>query len=100
MTRCLIFERLRGGPASVGEIAADIPVSRPAVSQHLKVLKKASLVCDWGMGTRRMYQVDERGLGELRTWLGRFPGEARSAAKAGEKRRARPRRVKRSQRGL
>jgi DNA-binding transcriptional ArsR family regulator len=90
LTRCLIFERLRGGPASVGQIAAGIPVSRPAVSQHLKALKKAGLVCDWVMGARHMYQVDERGLGELRAWLDRFPGEAQSATKAKGKRRARP----------
>jgi len=93
-TRCLIFERLRGGPASVGGIAADIPVSRPAVSQHLDVLKKAGLVTDWMICRMHMYQVDERGLAELRSWLAQFPGDTSSAAKEVEKRRARRLRAK------
>src|SRR5574341_473224 len=71
-TRCLIFECLRGGPITVGEIARKIPVTRPAVSQHLKVLKEAGLVDDWVSGVRHFYQVDERGLEEIRAWLGLF----------------------------
>jgi len=99
LTRCLIFERLRGGPASVGTIAADIPVSRPAVSQHLDILKKAGLVTDWMMGRRHMYQVDERGLAELRSWLARFPAHTSSVAKEEEKRHTQRRRTKRARRG-
>ena len=71
-TRRAVFERLRGGPASVGEIAAGMPVSRPAVSQHLKVLKEAGLVSDRAEGTRRVYQIDTGGLTELRDWLSEF----------------------------
>ena len=62
---------------TVGEIAKKLPVTRPAVSQHLEVLKKAGLVDDWISGTRHFYQLDERGLGELRAWLS--PGSTGSA---------------------
>ena len=62
-TRRTVLERLRDGPKSVGEIANDLPVSRPAVSQHLKVLKDAGLVNDRSEGTRRIYQIDPKGLG-------------------------------------
>jgi len=68
-TRNAIFERLADGPKSVGEIAAGLPVTRPAVSQHLKVLKEAELVSDEAQGTRRVYRIDPAGLGALRRWL-------------------------------
>jgi DNA-binding transcriptional ArsR family regulator len=67
-TRRRVFERLRGGPQSVGVLAAGLPVSRPAVSQHLKALKDAGLVKDRSEGTRRVYSIDPDGLGELRRW--------------------------------
>lgn len=71
-TRRAIVERLAHGPLAVGELARDLPVSRPAVSQHLKVLKTARLVCDRPAGTRRVYQLDPTGLAALRTDLDRF----------------------------
>jgi DNA-binding transcriptional ArsR family regulator len=80
-TRRAVFERLRNGPRAVGEIARGLPVSRPAVSQHLKVLKEAGLVTDESQGTRRVYQIDPKGLGQMRAWLDRFWTEALSAFK-------------------
>lgn len=71
-TRRTIFERLRRGPCAVGEIAAELPVSRPAVSQHLRVLKEAGLVVDEPVGRRRLYRVDVAGLDGLRTWVEGF----------------------------
>jgi DNA-binding transcriptional ArsR family regulator len=71
-TRRTIVERLARGPAAVGELARDLPVSRPAVSQHLKVLKCAGLVRDRAAGTRRVYQLDPTGLEALRADLDRF----------------------------
>jgi len=71
-TRRKVFERLRSGPLSVGELARGMPVSRPAVSQHLAVLKQAGLVTDKPVGTRRVYAIDPRGLGPLRAWLDQF----------------------------
>jgi len=68
-TRRAIFERLAQGPAAVGELAANLPVTRPAVSQHLKVLKAAGLVSDSADGTRRIYRLDPRGIGAMRDWL-------------------------------
>ncbi|HTV97323.1 MAG TPA: metalloregulator ArsR/SmtB family transcription factor [Steroidobacteraceae bacterium] len=68
-TRRAVFETLRAGPAAVGAIAARLPVSRPAVSQHLKALKLAGLVLDRPDGARRVYYIDPHGLGELRRWL-------------------------------
>jgi len=68
-TRRSILERLADGPRSVGEIARDLPVTRPAVSQHLKVLKSAGLVRDEAVGTRRIYRIDPAGLGPIRAWL-------------------------------
>jgi DNA-binding transcriptional ArsR family regulator len=68
-TRRHVFEQLRRGPTSVGKIAAEMPVSRPAVSQHLAVLKKAGLVSDRAEGTRRVYYIDPHGLAAIRTWL-------------------------------
>jgi DNA-binding transcriptional ArsR family regulator len=80
-TRRAVFERLRGGPASVGVISADLPVSRPAVSQHLKTLKQAGLVIDRAEGTRRVYCIDPDGLGDLRRWLDQFWTDALQAFK-------------------
>src|ERR1700677_3801459 len=71
-TRRLVLERLAEGPRAVGEIAAGLPVSRPAVSQHLKVLKEAGLVSDHPDGARRIYAIDPNGLGALRAWLDQF----------------------------
>ena len=71
-TRRAIFERLQSGPPAVGELARELPVSRPAVSQHLKVLKAAGLVRDRAQGTRRLYQVDPAGLAALRSYLETF----------------------------
>lgn len=71
-TRRLILERLRGGPRAVGELAAELPVSRPAVSQHLRVLKEAGLVTERRNGTRRLYRVDTDGLADVRDYLDSF----------------------------
>jgi DNA-binding transcriptional ArsR family regulator/uncharacterized protein YndB with AHSA1/START domain len=71
-TRRAIFERLQSGPRAVGELARELPVSRPAVSQHLKVLKDAGLVRDQADGTRRLYQIDPAGLAALRSYLETF----------------------------
>ena len=71
-TRRAIFEQLRAGPKAVGELAADLPVSRPAVSQHLKVLKTAGLVSDRREGTRHFFNVEPDGLIELRQYLDSF----------------------------
>jgi DNA-binding transcriptional ArsR family regulator len=68
-TRRGIFESLASGPAPVGAIAARLPISRPAVSQHLRVLKAAGLVVDRPSGARRLYEIDPRGIRELRGWL-------------------------------
>ena len=80
-TRRAIFERLAGRPRSVGELAAELPVSRPAVSQHLKVLKEAGLVSDRAEGTRRLYRVDPGGVGAMRDYLDRFWDQALAAFK-------------------
>jgi DNA-binding transcriptional ArsR family regulator len=71
-TRRAIFERLAARPQAVGELAQELPVSRPAVSQHLKVLKGAGLVVDRPVGARRVYRLDPDGLGVLRAQLERF----------------------------
>jgi DNA-binding transcriptional ArsR family regulator len=71
-TRRAVLERLRDGPKPVGQIARGLPVTRPAVSQHLKVLKEAGLVDDRSEGTRRIYQIDPKGLGAMRAWLDQF----------------------------
>src|SRR6201982_631007 len=71
-TRRAVLERLRNGPKPVGEIARGLPVTRPAVSQHLKVLKEAGLVDDRSEGTRRIYHIDPKGLGAMRAWLDQF----------------------------
>lgn len=81
-TRRRVFERLKSGPKAVGAIARGLPVSRPAVSQHLKVLKKAGLVADRPEGTRRVYYIDPHGLGALRAWLNQFWDQALAAFQA------------------
>jgi DNA-binding transcriptional ArsR family regulator len=80
-TRRSIFELVAARPRAVAEIARELPVSRPAVSQHLKVLKGARLVVDHAEGTRRIYRVDPAGLRELRTQLDRFWNEALASFK-------------------
>ena len=75
-TRRAIFERLAEHPWAVGELAGELPISRPAVSQHLKVLKEAGLVVDRPAGNRRIYQLDPDGLGALRADLDRFWNQA------------------------
>lgn len=81
-TRRLVFDRLRAGPLSVAALSDGLPVSRPAVSQHLKVLKEAGLVADEAMGTRRVYRIDRDGLAGLRAWLDRFWDDALDAYQA------------------
>src|ERR671931_2928549 len=81
-TRRTVLEQLRGGPLAVGEIAQGLPVSRPAVSQHLRVLKEAGLVTERQNGTRRLYRVDPDGLAELREYLEEFWQEALESFKA------------------
>ena len=81
-TRRTVLERLRPGPRAVGEIARGLSVSRPAVSQHLKVLKDAGLVADHAEGARRVYRIDPQGLVQLRGWLDQFWGGALDAFKA------------------
>ena len=104
-TRREIFERLSERPRAVGELARLLPVSRPAVSQHLSVLKEAGLVAERAEGTRRIYRIDPEGLGPLRAWLDRFWDDAllrfaaevekshghRHSSKPGPKKRRRPR---------
>ena|SRR5215475_9121909 len=87
-TRRLIFKRLRSGARSVGAIAEGMDVSRPAVSQHLRVLKAARLVTDRAEGTRRLYAVDPRGIKALRSWLDGFWDDALSAFKDAAEREA------------
>jgi DNA-binding transcriptional ArsR family regulator len=71
-TRRAIFERLARSPGAVGEVARELPVSRPAVSQHLKVLKSAGLVTDRALGTRRVYSVDPAGIAAIRDYFEQF----------------------------
>jgi DNA-binding transcriptional ArsR family regulator len=87
-TRRSVLKRLRGGARSVGEIAEGMDVSRPAVSQHLKILKAARLVTDRAEGTRRLYAVDTRGIEALRKWLEGFWDEALTAFKEMAERQA------------
>jgi DNA-binding transcriptional ArsR family regulator len=75
-TRRSIFERLRRGPQAVGELARELPVSRPAVSQHLRVLKEAGLVTEERNGTRRIYGVDAQSVAELRDYFDSFWSDA------------------------
>jgi DNA-binding transcriptional ArsR family regulator len=81
-TRRAVLEELREGPRAVGEIAARLPVSRPAVSQHLRVLKDAGLVRDRAEGTRRVYSLNGDGLAELREYVNGFWDEALAAYEA------------------
>ncbi len=87
-TRRAIFERLAEGPLAVVELAEGFPVSRPAVSQHLRVLKEAGLVVDRQVGARRLYQLNPDGLGALRTYLNRFWDQALAAFAAAAERKA------------
>lgn len=90
-TRRAVLKPLRGGPRSVREIADGMEVSRPAVSQHLRVLKAARLVTDRAEGTRRLYAVDPWGIEALRSWLDGFWDEALDASKKAAERAARGR---------
>jgi len=81
-TRRRVFERLRSGPKSVAILARGLPVSRPAVSQHLKALKEAGLVIDRSEGARRVYHIDPDGLGELRRWIDQFWDDALESFKS------------------
>jgi DNA-binding transcriptional ArsR family regulator len=85
-TRAMIMEGLAVRPMAVGELAAGLPVTRPAVSQHLKVLKEAQLVRDEAQGTRRIYSIDPAGLGALRAWLDRFWDQSLAAYAAAAER--------------
>ena len=78
-TRRDIFERVADKPRPVGDIARGLPVSRPAVSQHLKVLKEAGLVREVAEGTRRIYHIDPRGVGAMRGWLDKHWRDALAA---------------------
>jgi DNA-binding transcriptional ArsR family regulator len=80
-TRRAILDRLLRGPASVGKLAADFPVSRPAISQHLKILKDANLVVDRSEGTRRVYQIHPPGFHSLREYFDQFWSHALNAFK-------------------
>ena len=81
-TRRAVFELLAEGPTPVGRLAELLPVSRPAVSQHLRVLKDAGLVRDVAVGTRRLYQLDPEGIAAVRAYLDRFWGRALADFKA------------------
>jgi DNA-binding transcriptional ArsR family regulator len=87
-TRRAIFERLAERPRAVGELAVELPVSRPAVSQHLKVLKEAGLVVDQPIGTRRIYRLDPDGVRDLRAYLDHFWDQALAGFKAAVEQRA------------
>jgi DNA-binding transcriptional ArsR family regulator len=81
-TRRRVFELLRDGPRSVGELASELPVSRPAVSQHLRVLEGAGLVTHRRRGTRHLYELDTAGVSALRDWVDGFWSEALARFKA------------------
>ena len=89
-TRRAIFESLAGGPLSVGDLAEERPVSRPAVSQHLRVLKDAGLVFETRRGTRRIYAIEPVGLEALRAWLDQFWDEVLISYKEALERRDEP----------
>jgi DNA-binding transcriptional ArsR family regulator len=93
-TRRQVFERLRRGPRPVNVLAAGLPVSRPAVSQHLKILKQAGLVEERSEGVRRIYSVRREGLTDLREWLDSFWGDALEAFKVEAESTHKPRRSK------
>jgi DNA-binding transcriptional ArsR family regulator len=86
-TRRTVYERLRSGPRSVGEVADGLPVSRPAVSQHLRVLREAGLVSERREGTRRIYELSPSGLAELRAYFELFWSEALDAYKTAAERK-------------
>jgi DNA-binding transcriptional ArsR family regulator len=88
-TRRTIFERIAARPSAVGELAVGLPVSRPAVSQHLKVLKEAGLVVDRSEGSRRIYRLDPDGVGALRDYLDRFWNRALAGFKASVEKKSR-----------
>ncbi len=90
-TRRKVFERLRAGPCPVNLLAAGLPVSRPAVSQHLKALKDAGLVEERSEGVRRYYSLRREGLMELREWLDSFWGDALEAFKMEAEKSHKPR---------
>jgi DNA-binding transcriptional ArsR family regulator len=87
-TRRAIIDRLLGGPMPVGELARDFPISRPAISQHLRVLKNAHLVVDRPVGNRRLYALDPDGVDELRAYFDRFWTHALAAFKKAAEQRA------------
>jgi DNA-binding transcriptional ArsR family regulator len=89
-TRRAIFERLAKGPRAVGELASELPVSRPAVSQHLKVLKDAGLVVDTAAGTRRLYRLDPDGVGAVRAYFDAFWNQALAAFKTAVEQEVQP----------
>ena len=93
-TRRKVFERLRAGPRAVNVLAAGLPVSRPAVSQHLKALKDAGLVEEQSQGVRRIYSLRREGLLELREWLDSFWGGALEAFKLEAEKSHKPARSK------
>src|SRR5437867_9938744 len=87
-TRREIMERLRTGPRAVGELAAELPVSRPAVSQHLRVLKEAGLATDRADGTRRIYQIRQQGVQAIHGYLDQMWGQAMAGFQAEAERAA------------
>jgi DNA-binding transcriptional ArsR family regulator len=91
-TRREIFERLSVRPQAVGELAGQLPVSRPAVSQHLRVLKGAGLVTDRAAGNRRIYQVDPAGINALRAYLDQFWNQSLASFAQAAEQRAKERR--------
>jgi DNA-binding transcriptional ArsR family regulator len=93
-TRRKVFERLRAGPRPVNVLAAGLPVSRPAVSQHLKALKSAGLVEERSEGVRRIYSIRREGLAELRDWLDGFWGDALDAFKLEAEKSHKTKRIK------
>jgi DNA-binding transcriptional ArsR family regulator len=86
-TRRAVFDRLREGPRSVGEVADGLPVSRPAVSQHLRVLREAGLVAERRVGTKRIYELAPGGLVELRAYFDQFWSQALDAYKEAAERK-------------
>jgi DNA-binding transcriptional ArsR family regulator len=91
-TRRKVFERLAAGPQAVVDLARGMPVSRPAISQHLKVLKEARLITDRAEGTRRIYEIVPHGLGQVRAWLDQLWDQALLSFKAEAERVAQERR--------
>ncbi len=89
-TRRQIFELLRSGPRSVGALASELPVSRPAVSQHLRVLEDVGLVTHRRNGTRHLYELDSAGMHVLRDWVDGFWNEALARFKAAAETKGEP----------